>query len=110
VNWSPTMSSQPVSQTVTAPAAASFSVTASGNPAPSYQWQKNGGNISGATSASYTTPSTSSADSGSTYQVVVTNSVGSVTSNSASLTVNWPPTISSQPISQTVPTPTSPRF
>jgi hypothetical protein len=60
---------------------------ASGTAPLSYQWQKNGANISGATSASYTTPATTSADNGSTFQVTVSNSVGSVTSNSANLTV-----------------------
>jgi hypothetical protein len=67
--------------------AATFSAVASGTTPLSYQWQKNSVNISGATSASYTTPAAMSSDSGATFQVVVTNSQGSVTSNSATLTV-----------------------
>jgi len=66
-------------------------VTASGTAPLSYQWQKNGVNIAGATSASYTTPVTTTADSGSTFTVVVSNSVGSVTSSTATLTVNPAP-------------------
>src|SRR6185369_7618598 len=53
---------------------------------------------------SYTIASAQSADAGS-YTVTVTNSVGSVTSNAATLTVNaaaTAPTITTQPASQTV--------
>ena len=49
----------------------------------SYQWQRDGTNSSGATSSSYTTPATTTADKGATFAVVVSNSAGSVTSNSA---------------------------
>src|SRR5690348_14978731 len=52
----PTITTQPASQTVTAGQTATFSVVASGTAPLSYQWQKNGATISGATSASYTTP------------------------------------------------------
>ena len=72
---------------------ATFSVVAAGTPPLTYQWQKNNANISGATSASYTTPATVSGDSGATFRVMVTNSVKSITSNSATLTVN--PVVSS---------------
>jgi len=84
----PTITTQPVNATVTVGQAATFSVVASGTPAPTFQWQKNGGSISGATSASYSTPATVAGDSGSLFDVVVTNSAGSVTSSSATLTVN----------------------
>src|SRR5262249_23865895 len=73
VNVGPAITTPPVSQTVTAPATATFSVVASGTAPLSYQCQKNGSNISGATSASYTTPATTTADSGSTFRVVVSN-------------------------------------
>ena len=53
-----------------------------------YQWLKNGVNIAGATKASYTTPPTTQADNGALFSVVVTNRIGSVTSNDATLTVN----------------------
>ena len=45
-------------------------------------------NIAGATAASYTTPVTTTSDSGSTFRVVVTNTAGTVTSAAATLTVN----------------------
>jgi Zn-dependent metalloprotease len=83
----PSITSQPASVSVAAGSTASFSVTASGTAPLSYQWRKNGTNISGATSASYTTPATASADNGATFSVVVSNSAGSVTSNNATLTV-----------------------
>src|SRR6202035_2052654 len=66
---------------------ATFSVTASGTAPLSYQWRKNGTAISGAAAASYTTPAATAADNGAQFSVVVTNSVGSVTSNAATLTV-----------------------
>jgi YD repeat-containing protein len=100
----PSITNQPANVTVTAPSSATFSVTATGTAPLSYQWQKNGADISGATSASYTTPATAP-DSGSTFLVVVSNSAGSVTSSAATLTVNAgsvAPTITVQPISVTV--------
>ena len=53
----------------------------------SYQWQRNNTNISGATSSSYTLPSAAASDNGSSFRCILTNSVGSVTSNAAILTV-----------------------
>ena len=84
----PSISVQPQSQTVTAPATATFSVSATGTAPLSYQWNQNGSAISGATSATYTSPATTSADNGAKFNVVVTNSAGSVTSNAATLIVN----------------------
>lgn len=84
----PTISTQPANQTVTVGQTATFSVVAAGTAPLSYQWQKSGANISGATSAAYTTPATASADNGSIFDVVVSNSAGSVTSSSATLTVS----------------------
>jgi Immunoglobulin I-set domain len=84
---SPTITSQPSNQNVTAGQTATFSVTATGQLPLAYQWSKNGTSIGGATSATYTAPATTTADSGSTFQVKVSNSLGSVTSNSATLTV-----------------------
>ncbi len=65
---------------------ASFSVTATGD-SLHYQWQKNSANISGATSATYTTPVTAFADNGSTYRCIVSNSAGAENSSAATLTV-----------------------
>src|SRR4029077_9586998 len=82
-----------------------FTVVAVGTAPLSYQWQKNGVNIAGATAASYTTPVTTTADSGATFQVVVSNTAGTVTSAAGTPTVNpapVAPTITTQPVSQTV--------
>src|SRR5467141_1787422 len=84
----PSITAQPVSQSVTAGQTATFSVTGTGTAPLNYQWQRNGAAISGATSASYTTPGTSTSDNGAQFTVVVSNSVGSVTSNAAALSVN----------------------
>ena len=87
----PSITTQPANQTVTAGQTATFSVVANGTASLSYQWRRNGAAVSGATSASYTTPATTTSDSGAQFTVVVSNSTGSVTSNSASLTVNPAP-------------------
>jgi hypothetical protein len=87
----PTITTQPVNQTVTAGQTASFTVLAAGTAPLGYQWQKNGVNISGATLASYTTPATTTTDSGATFSVVVSNTAGTVTSSAATLTVNPAP-------------------
>lgn len=82
----PTITTQPTSETVALGASASFSVAASGDGTLSYQWYKGYTAISGATGASYTIASVTAEDAGS-YDVVVTNSAGSVTSSTATLTV-----------------------
>ena len=88
----PAITTQPADQTVTAGQTATFSVTATGSAPLTYQWQKGTTAITGATSASYTTPATTISDNGSEYRVVISNSEGNATSNSATLTVNpWVP-------------------
>ena len=82
----PTITSQPSASSVAVGSAASLSVVAGGTAPLSYQWRKDGVAISGATSSTYTIASTKNSDAGS-YTVVVTNSAGSVTSNSTVLTV-----------------------
>ena len=91
----PAITSQPASQVISTGQTAIFSVTATGTPPLIYQWQKNGANITGAMSSSYTTPPTTTADSGEQFRVVVSNSLGNVTSNAATLTVNSGPSASS---------------
>jgi hypothetical protein len=101
----PTIATQPANQTVTAGQTATFSVMAAGTAPLAYQWQKGTTAITGATSASYTTPATATSDSGSTFSVVVSNSAGKMTSNAATLTVNpapVAPSITQQPSNQTV--------
>ena len=86
----PSIVTQPVSQTVNAGQPVTFTVVASGTPAPTYQWHNAATqvNISGAMSASYSIAQTTTAESGSTFDVVVTNSAGNVTSATVTLTVN----------------------
>ena len=84
----PSITTQPANQTVTAGQTATFSVTVMGTTPFSYQWQNGATAITGATSSSYTTPATTTADSGSQYSVVVSNAIATVTSNAATLTVN----------------------
>jgi hypothetical protein len=84
----PSISTQPVSQTVTAGQTATFSVAVTGSAPLSYQWSKNAAAISGAISASYTTPASTSADNGALFKVTISNSAGSVSSNNATLTVS----------------------
>lgn len=101
----PSITTQPANQTVTSGQAATFTVVAAGTAPLSYQWQKNSANIAGATSSTYTTPAANTGDSGSTFRVIVANSVNSVTSNTATLTVNVSavgPAITTQPANQTV--------
>ena len=86
VNSATAITTQPVSLTRNAGQSASFSVTATGT-GLSYQWRKNGSNLSGAMASSYTIASVTAADAGN-YDVVVTGTCGSVTSNVAVLTVN----------------------
>ncbi len=83
----PTIGTQPASQTVNVGANVTFTVTATGDPAPTYQWRKDGTNIGGATAASFSVNNVAATDAGS-YTVVVSNSEGSVTSSAAVLTVN----------------------
>jgi hypothetical protein len=100
----PAIATQPASQNVTAGASASFTVTATGGGTLAYQWRKGGTAISGATSATYTIAASAAADAAS-YDVVVSNSAGSVTSAAATLTVasvSSVPAIVTQPVSQSV--------
>ena len=83
----PSITTQPANQSVASGSTATFSVIATGTAPLTYQWKKGATNIAGATSASYTTPATAQADNGSTFSVVVSNSVGSITSAAATLTV-----------------------
>ena len=102
----PEITTQPTSQTVTVGQPVSFSVTATGDPTPTFQWRKGGVNIAGATNATFTIASTTANDA-AIYTVVVTNSVSSVTSNGATLTVNaaaTAPSISTHPVSLSVTT------
>jgi len=95
----PVISVQPQSQSVAAGASVTFAVTASASPAPTYQWYFNGNPVSGAGANSLTVSNAQPASVGD-YTVVVTNSVSSVTSNKATLSLQNP---SPAPAPQTPP-------
>ena len=96
----PAITTQPTNQTVAQNSPVTFSVTPSGSGPFTYQWQKNGVNISGATGSSLTISSAQVTDAGN-YTVIISNSGGSTTSSTAVLTVTAPAVITVQPVSQT---------
>jgi hypothetical protein len=83
----PVITTQPQSQTVNPGQTATFTVGTTFSLPLYYQWQKNGTNINGATSASYTTSVTATQDNGEVFDVVISNDKGSVTSSNALLAV-----------------------
>jgi hypothetical protein len=76
---------QPAGATACPGSPVSLSVTATGGGTLSYQWQRNGGDIAGATSATYSIASYVPATDGGTYSVHVSNACGEVVSNGAVL-------------------------
>jgi hypothetical protein len=88
VNAPPAISTQPVAQTICEHGNVTFSVTASGT-GITYQWQKNGTAITGATTSSYSITNISLSDSGD-YTVMIGGSspCGNLLSSVAKLTVN----------------------
>jgi hypothetical protein len=100
----PSIVTAPVAQSVIAGNGAQFSVSVAGTPTPTLQWLKDGNAIVGATDSTLALTSVQLTDAGQ-YSVALTNSVGSVTSNAAALTVTpaaSAPVFSAAPISQTV--------
>jgi trimeric autotransporter adhesin len=98
VNPVTAITTHPVSVAVCPSASASFSVTAAGT-GLTYQWKKNGADITGATSSTYTISSVAAGDAAN-YTVVVTGTCGAATSNAAALTVNTVAAITTQPTAQ----------
>ena len=96
----PTVSTQPGSLTVNQGASAAFTVVAAGTAPLTYQW-KLGTTVVGSNAATYTIAAATAADAGS-YTVTISNSAGSVTSSAATLNVNLPPVITTQPTNATV--------
>ena len=102
-NLVPVFTTQPASQNVNEGSSVIFSTAASGPPAPTYQWRKGGVALSGETGNTLRIANTLAGDAG-TYLVVATNSAGSTTSDSVTLTVNpltSPPVITTQPLDRT---------
>ena len=99
--YAPSIQTQPLDQIISPGNPVTFSVTVSGNATLTYQWQKNGTPLGGATSASYTIASVQATDQ-ATYGVTVGNFVGTVASSNALLLVKAPPIITNQPQPVTV--------
>lgn len=97
----PSITTQPVGQALFIGSSVTFSAAASGTAPLSYQWKKGGVAIPGATNSSYTIAAVAVVDAGD-YTVVASNLAGSVTSNIATLTVNGAPSITTQPVTQSV--------
>jgi hypothetical protein len=106
VTGGPGIYAQPTNQTANAGTAATFTVGVFGGTPLSYQWRKdgvdlhNGGNISGASSATLSINNVLSGDTGG-YSVVVTNIYATATSAAATLTIN-DPFITTQPTNRTM--------
>jgi hypothetical protein len=109
-NASPTIITQPVGASVAPGGTTTFNVVASGTPALSYQWyvippgQATGVAVAGATSDSYTVPSTATTVSNDQdqYYVIVTNAYGQAVSQPATLAIGSGILITQQPVTQYV--------
>ena len=87
----------PVAVTTVSGSPATFEISATGTGPLAYQWQRDGADIDGATSASYTIDSTAATDAGVTFRCIVSNAAGFVASSGALLTlsdVEPPPPVS----------------
>ena len=107
-NASPTILAQPQNQTTNQGQTAVFTVVAAGSAPLAYQWLFYSTNLAGATTSTYSVNAQPS--NAGPYSVIVTNSLGTITSSNALLTVIVPPTITNQPQSQTVNQGTSANF
>ncbi len=107
----PSITTPPPARIAAAGSTVTFTVTAAGSPTLAYQWRKgttnlvNGGNVSGATTATLLLSNVQAGDAATDYNVVVTNSVSSATSANAALTVNAAaPFVVTPPAAQSVTT------
>ncbi len=97
----PTFTSQPASRTVVAGTDVTFGLGVFGTPTPAIQWRFNNTPIPDATNATLLLTSVQSTNAG-TYDALVSNTAGTNRSTAATLTVNVPPNITSDPASQNV--------
>jgi len=96
----PTITAQPQSKVIAVGTNVTFTVTANGNGPLQYQWRYNGSPIPGATGSSLTLFNVQEQQSGD-YTAMVTDSVGSVVSQPASLLAAVRPVITASPQSIT---------
>ncbi|HEX5501683.1 MAG TPA: immunoglobulin domain-containing protein [Thermomicrobiales bacterium] len=107
VDAPPAVTINPASQTVTAGDPVSFTAAASGSPPPAVQWQVSAdtgltfANIPGATGPTLTF-TTAASENGNQYRAVFSNAAGTATTAVATLTVDFPPAVTTQPTNQTV--------
>ena len=105
--YPPSITNQPVAQTVINGGNAVFSVAATGTGSMTYQWQFNGVNLtdggeySGSATTNLVVTGVTTNDAGA-YAVIVTSPWGSVTSSVVALNIVYPPGIVNQPVDQTV--------
>lgn len=97
----PSFTALPQNQTAKEGASVTFSATATGNPAPTYQWERSSDGtswsaVSGATSATFTF-TVKKEDNDAQIRVKAKNSAGESISNAATLTVQYAPSITTQP-------------
>ena len=84
----PTITTPPLSQTVYVGDPATFTVIADGTSPLAYRWFRNANLIASATGSSYTLATTTLNDQGALFSVMVSNALGTVTSDSAVLTID----------------------
>jgi hypothetical protein len=103
----PSVTLNPKNQTATAGSMVQFTASANGTPVPSAQWQvsTDGGatfnNLSGATTTTLLLNGVTGAMNGNQYRAVFTSSAGNATTTAATLTVNVPPSVTTQPANAT---------
>lgn len=110
----PSFTTQPTNRTVLVGQSLELSTAATGNPSPSYQWQRKAtgvltwsnlvesGTFVGSASPLLEVQNTTTNLSGDQFRCIATNALGSVTSKVASITVLAPPSITQQPTNLTV--------
>jgi len=101
VKLPPTLQVQPLDVAACLNTTTSLSVAATGTPPLTYQWRKDGTDISGATNAALAIPQVN-ADAAGVYDVVVSNDCGVLTSAPAAVSVREPTVIATHPAPQTV--------
>src|SRR5664279_2600462 len=105
---SPAITTNPVDVTINAGGTAVFTAAATGAPTPTVQWQfsTDGGatfnNVAGATTTTLTVPNVLAGQNGTKFRAVFTNASGSATTTAATMTVNTPPTLITNPVSQSI--------